>query len=44
MKNKFLLVLLLVPFMFLVTACGDDDGDGGDEAPLEAVPELLVMW
>ncbi len=35
MKNKFLLGLLLVPFMFVATACGDDDGDGGDETPVE---------
>ena len=33
MKNKFLLGLLLVPFLFLATACGDDDG--GDDAPVE---------
>jgi len=39
MKNKFLLGLLLVPFMFVATACGGDDGGGGDETPAEAVAE-----
>ncbi|GEM_PF-5566404 len=38
MKNKFLLGLLLVPFLFLATACGDDDGDTPEE-PAAAVPE-----